>query len=232
MLLSEMRISQRRSKIWQESFLAYYYLWKNIENACAFTLGETKSYPPLIIDIGCGNKPYADLFEGCQHIGVNPSTVDATPDIVGDALQLPLRDSIADIVLCTQVLEHVERPWELISECCRVLKPGGFLVLSAPFYWPLHEEPWDFFRYTHHGLRSLVITERLEVITLMADGGDGSRLMISVLHYLPRFLSIPLRIPLNLIGLLLDKVRYKETLPQNYTLLARKPLILEGGNEK
>jgi SAM-dependent methyltransferase len=219
-----MRISVRRSRIWQESFLAYYYLWKNIENVCEFAKAHTTSRSPVLLDIGCGNKPYADLFLDWKHIGINPSIDDASPDIVGDAMCLPLGAATADMVLCTQVLEHVSRPWELISECQRVLKPGGFLVLSAPFYWPLHEEPWDFFRYTRHGLKSLVTNQGLEIFTLVADGGDASRLMISILHYLPRVLSIPARVPLNLFGLLLDKVRFTEKLPQNYTLLARKPL--------
>ena len=219
-----MRLSVRRSKIWQESFLAYYYLWKNIEDASALAVRETVCVSPVLFDIGCGNKPYADLFVGWYHVGINPTVEDATPDVAGNAMYLPFKDATADIVLCTQVLEHVQRPWDLISECRRVLKPGGFLVLSAPFYWPLHEEPWDFFRYTRHGLKSLVTGEKLEVCSLMADGGDASRLMISVLHYLPRFLSLPARIPLNLLGLLLDKVRFTEKLPQNYTLLARKPL--------
>lgn len=220
-----MRLQKRSVRIWNESYLVYVPLWKNLELACSYAREACHCSEPMLLDIGCGNKPYTDLFPNWRHIGLNPTTIDATPDVVGDATRLPFKDEIADAVLCTQVLEHVSRPWELMSECRRVLKPGGFLILSAPFYWPLHEEPWDFFRYTRHGLKSLVISENMEVLTLLADGGDGSRLMISVLHYLPRFLSLPARIPLNLIGLLLDKVRYKETLPQNYTLLARKPSV-------
>ena len=219
-----MRIAVRRSNIWQESFLSYHYLWKNLEEVCARAKKETLAASPTVFDIGCGNKPYADLFTGWHHVGINPSVEDASPDVVGDAMCLPFADASADMILCTQVLEHVPRPWDLMSECRRVLKPGGFLVLSAPFYWPLHEEPWDFFRYTRHGLKSLVTREGLEVCLLAADGGDASRLMVSVLHFLPRFLSLPARIPLNLLGLLLDKVRFTETLPQNYTLLAQKPL--------
>ncbi|OZB49602.1 MAG: hypothetical protein B7X60_00570 [Polynucleobacter sp. 39-45-136] len=219
-----MRISARHSRIWQESFLAYYYLWKNIENVCEFAKSHTSSELPVLLDIGCGNKPYADLFLEWKHIGINPSIDDASPDVIGDAMCLPVKSATVDLVLCTQVLEHVSQPWQLISECRRVLKPGGFLVLSAPFYWPLHEEPWDYFRYTRHGLKSLVSEQKLEIIYLMADGGDASRLMVSIMHYLPRYLSIPARIPLNLLGLFLDKVRFTETLPQNYTLLARKLL--------
>jgi SAM-dependent methyltransferase len=222
-----MRLSIRRTKIWQESFLAYHYLWKNIENACDLAVSQTLSPSPVLLDIGCGNKPYADLFVNWRHIGINPSVEDASPDVIADAMRLPIKDSSVDIVLCTQVLEHVSHPSKLISESCRVLKPGGYLVLSAPFYWPLHEEPWDFFRFTRYGLESLVSSNGLELRSIVADGGDASRLMISLLHYLPRFLSIPARIPLNMLGLILDKMRYSEKLPQNYTLLASKPISVK-----
>jgi hypothetical protein len=109
-----------------------------------------------------------------------------------------------------------------MAECFRVMKPSGYLVLSAPFYWPLHEEPYDFFRYTKHGLRALAEGVGLEVVSLKADGGDGARLMISILHYLPWGLAQLARVPLNLLGLLLDRIRPTEYKPQNYTLLARK----------
>jgi len=219
-----MRLSERSTKIWQESFLAYYYLWNNIENACDIAVSQTYSDSPVLLDIGCGNKPYADLFVNWHHVGINPSVEDASPDIVGDAMNLPFKDCSIDIVLCTQVLEHVSQPWKLISESYRVLKPGGYLVLSAPFYWPIHEQPWDFFRFTRYGLESLIRESGLQLHSLVADGGDASRLMVSLLHYLPRFLSIPARIPLNILGLILDKLSFSENLPQNYTLLACKPI--------
>lgn len=219
-----MRINQKKIHIWNESFLHYTPYWKNLEIACSTVRESVKSDKPVLIDIGCGNKPYESLFPKWYYIGLNPSVVDASPDVIGDAMNLPFANQQADAVLCTQVLEHVPRPWELMSECYRVIKPGGYLILSAPFYWPLHEEPWDFFRYTKHGLRSLSVEAGFEVRTLMADGGDASRLMISLLHYLPWSLSIPARIPLNLIGLFLDKFQLTEKMPQNYTLLAYKSI--------
>ena len=218
-----MRISKRRTSLADPSFLIYHYLWQNLDAACSQARQSTADTRATLLDIGCGRKPYADLFPGWRHIGINSSADDAAPDIIGDAMRLPLTPCVADVVLCTQVLEHVPRPWELVAECCRVMKPGGYLVLTAPFYWPLHEEPHDFFRYTKYGLQSLVQEAGLEVVSLKADGGDGARMAISMLHYLPWRLAALLRIPLNLLGLLLDKIRLTERKPQNYTLLARKP---------
>lgn len=217
-----MRIAQRRTGLLDAAFLHYHYLWRNLEAACKEARQATGNAQATLLDIGCGNKPYADFFPEWRHVGINPSAKDAAPDVIGDAMRLPLVSGFADVVLCTQVLEHVPRPWELMSECFRVMKPGGYLVLSAPFYWPLHEEPYDFFRYTKYGLKALAEGAGLEVVSLKADGGDGARLMISMLHYLPRRLAQLARVPLNLLGLFLDRIRRTERKPQNYTLLARK----------
>ena len=62
--------------------------------------------------------------------------VDTSPDFVGDALHLPLRDRSVDIVFATQVIEHVSKPHVVVRECSRVLRPNGFLILSGPFFGP------------------------------------------------------------------------------------------------
>jgi ubiquinone/menaquinone biosynthesis C-methylase UbiE len=61
-----------------------------------------------------------------------------------------------DAVLSTQVLEHVADPLSVLAEFFRVLKPDGRLWLTAPFVWYLHEEPYDYYRFTSHGLRFLL----------------------------------------------------------------------------
>jgi SAM-dependent methyltransferase len=205
------------------AFLHYRYLWHNIETAVREARQKLPSQNAVVLDIGCGHKPYADLFEGCVHIGLNNSAEDASPDLVGDACRLPIASASVDLVFCTQVLEHVPQPWLLLKECRRVLKPGGWLVLSAPFYWPLHEEPYDFFRYTRHGLERLAREAGLVDFRLRADGGDYARFCLSAIQVLPRWLDIPLRIPLNLLGLVLDRAFHRTRLPANYTISAQAP---------
>ena len=68
-----------------------------------------------------------------------------------DATRLALGDDRFDIVFCTQVIEHVPDPAALVAETHRVLRPGGWLVLTGPFWWPHHEEPHDFHRFTRYG---------------------------------------------------------------------------------
>jgi SAM-dependent methyltransferase len=111
-----------------------------------------------VIDIGAGDAPYRELFaehryttldwEGTPHSG--------SVDLLGDARSIPVGEDTFDVVLCTQVLEHLPRPLEALREFLRVLVPGGLLIATAPFVWEEHEAPYDFFRYTRYGIATLL----------------------------------------------------------------------------
>jgi SAM-dependent methyltransferase len=198
-------------------------MWPNIESAVTRAKAALDHEARTVLDVGCGQRPYSDLFADCEYIGLNPSLDDADPDIVGTAVSLPIASESIDLVFCTQVLEHVSEPALLMSECYRVLKAGRHLVLSAPFYWPLHEEPYDYFRFTKHGLKSLSDDAGFEDFHLWPDGGDYARLFLSITHSVPAPLEIFLRVPCNVVGRGLDRLFPRYTFPANYTILARKP---------
>jgi SAM-dependent methyltransferase len=83
---------------------------------------------------------------------------DYKPDIVGDIHALPLPDASVDAVICMSVLEHVEEPQKAVKELYRVLRPGGYCYLYAPFlfyYHPMKGYYGDFYRFTADGLRYL-----------------------------------------------------------------------------
>ncbi|MGE4159270.1 MAG: class I SAM-dependent methyltransferase, partial [Planctomycetota bacterium] len=76
-------------------------------------------------------------------------------DIEGDALSVPLKEGVADMMLSISMLEHMSEPLAYLREAHRVLKPGGRLCLFVPFNTGVHMAPYDYFRYTRYGLEHL-----------------------------------------------------------------------------
>jgi SAM-dependent methyltransferase len=105
-----------------------------------------------VVDLGCGDRPYQPLFTewGCEYVACDrEGNVDIRFD-PGRAIAIP--DVSADGVVSFQVLEHV---WDLdwyLGECHRVLKPGGWLLLSTHGNWLYHPHPTDYRRWTRDGL--------------------------------------------------------------------------------
>ncbi|MBV8244655.1 MAG: methyltransferase domain-containing protein, partial [Candidatus Eremiobacteraeota bacterium] len=122
-----------------------------------------------LLDVGCGEKPFRDRVRGPERwIGLdvegNPSA-----DVTGSADRIPMEDASVDTVLNTQVLEHVPDPLAALVEFYRVLVPGGYLVLSAPQYYEMHEVPHDYYRFTEYGLRYLLSRAGFTVVELRKE---------------------------------------------------------------
>jgi SAM-dependent methyltransferase len=77
------------------------------------------------------------------------------PDIVGDICQSSFNEAF-DAVICMEVLEHIPTPHLAMEKIFLALKPGGALIMSVPFLFPLHDRPHDYFRYTKYGLKYLL----------------------------------------------------------------------------
>ena len=127
-----------------------------------------------MLDFGCGNTPYRPLFAGLR----TPVTYHGA-DLPGNSLAdvliepdgtLPLDDEQYDLVISTQVLEHVSDPAVYLAECRRVLKRGGHLVLSTHGYWVYHPDPTDYWRWTGDGLRRIIGLAGLEVVKTRGVG--------------------------------------------------------------
>jgi SAM-dependent methyltransferase len=111
-----------------------------------------------LLDVGCGTMPYRALFAGAEPyegLEIDQERNRANPRVshfyAGDTF--PLADERYAAILCSQVLEHSFTPERLLGECLRVLRPGGALLLTIPFLWPEHEQPWDSQRFTCFGLQ-------------------------------------------------------------------------------
>lgn len=113
-----------------------------------------------LLDVGCGTQPYRRLFKTSAYIGLEidspASRARGIADCYYDGGAFPFGHEAFDSVLCNQVLEHVFVPDAFLEEIHRVLKPGGRLLLTVPFVWDEHEQPWDYARYSSFGLTALL----------------------------------------------------------------------------
>ena len=108
-----------------------------------------------LVDFGCGNMPYRPLFEPHveRYIGVDLVGNEMADVTVPVSNQIPLETATAQIVLSSQVLEHVSDTFAYLSEAHRVLQQDGILILSTHGSWPYHPDPADYWRWTSAGLR-------------------------------------------------------------------------------
>lgn len=109
----------------------------------------------LIYDYGCGAKPYSVLFAtgSGRYVGFDLQSNPAADDFLDERYCMPVSDASCQIVLSTQVLEHVPSAAKYLSECSRVLQQGGLLILSTHGFFNYHGCPEDFRRWTLYGLK-------------------------------------------------------------------------------
>lgn len=144
-----------------------------------------------ILDAGAGESVYKKHFSHCNYKAIDLAVGESrwnysNLDYVGSLHEMPIEDDLFDAVLCTQVLEHLEWPRESVKEMHRVLKPGGKLYMTVPMSHPEHQTPYDFFRYTSFGLKSICKNAGFHDIKITPFGG----LWVRWAYELPRGLSI------------------------------------------
>jgi SAM-dependent methyltransferase len=215
------------------NYLHYSYFHRDVINAIRqYAKGK-------VIDIGCGNKPYEKIFEGkiAEYVGCDivQSSLQKV-DIICDAIKIPLTSCEFDTVFSTQTIEHIAEFQLVFDEAYRILKPGGYFILSGPMYWPLHEEPYDYFRFTKYGYEFTLKKSGFEIEKVYANGGMWATCGQSFIHsfmnsktkFLPiricRFLFFKLRLYWihNLFFAWLDKVDFNPINTMNYVVVAKK----------
>jgi len=133
-----------------------------------------------ILDVGAGESPWLKwIFKKASYVGVDlESATDFGMTTVRkniiyyDGQNLPFDSESFDVVLCVEVLEHVENPVSFIREIVRVLCPGGRLILTIPFSARRHHIPNDYQRFTREGLHLLLSLSKLSEINIKERGND------------------------------------------------------------
>lgn len=135
-----------------------------------------------VLDIGAGSCPYRAYFSHCRYetqdfTRLNPDQLRAAKgygqiDYISDATAIPVPDGTFDVILCTEVLEHVPEPIRVVSEMGRILRPGGTLLLTAPLGSGLHQEPFHYYGgYTPHWYRRVLADAGFENIVIEPNRG-------------------------------------------------------------
>jgi SAM-dependent methyltransferase len=138
--------------------------------AFARRAAKTLSAGQRMLDAGAGDSPYRPLFSHAHYeaadICKRAAHAYSHVQYVCDLTAIPVEDERYDLVLCTQVLEHVPDPRSVLAELRRVVKPGAQLWISAPLSFHEHEVPHDYFRYTRFGWAELLAGAGLELVQL------------------------------------------------------------------
>jgi len=178
-----------------------------------------------VLDIGCGNKPYAKYFK-CEYVGLDPFK-ETKADVVANAWEIPFEDNEFDGIILNQSLEHIEKTAETISEIKRVLKIGGMGIVTVPQTMKIHSIPlpsqnseyvnfdktkikyWnvDFYRFTKFGL--IYLFKDFQIIDLRETNGYFSTIFQLINYFLASFnisyLFSPIYFTNNILGTILDK---------------------------
>lgn len=194
-----------------------------------------------VVDLGCGTRPYeAEILErAVRYVGVDwgKTLHGLRADVVADLSRpLPFADASVECVVSFEVLEHVSEPALLLREAHRIMKPGGTLLLSVPFQWWVHEEPWDFYRYTRHGLAYLLGKAGYTDIQVMPTSGFWSMWTLKLNYQTARLVKasgaarglvraafIPCWWLGQTLAQALDRVWREERETAGYFVVARKP---------
>ena len=181
-----------------------------------------------LLDVGCGTKPYENICNVDEYIGLEiddeGNRQHNYADVFYDGKTIPFEDKSFDSILSNQVFEHVFNPNQFLKEINRVTKVGGRFLITVPFVWDEHEQPYDYARYSSFGLKHILAENGFEIIE-HRKSNNGIEVIFQLINdylykvimtenaYFNLLIIILLMAPINMAGLILSKL-----LPRNNDL--------------
>ena len=181
-----------------------------------------------LLDVGCGTKPYENICNVDEYIGLEiddeGNRQHNYADVFYDGKTIPFEDKSFDSILSNQVFEHVFNPNQFLKEINRVTKVGGKFLITVPFVWDEHEQPYDYARYSSFGLKHILAENGFEIIE-HRKSNNGIEVIFQLINdylykvimteniYFNLLIIILLMAPINMAGLILSKL-----LPRNNDL--------------
>ncbi|MES2629339.1 MAG: class I SAM-dependent methyltransferase [Bacteroidota bacterium] len=159
--------SEGRERLNPSIFHARFYYLRQLRKLIEYAINNhLKGRGGVLFDYGCGAMPYRPLFQGAvdRYVGADLGENPGAELVIQPEGRIEVDDQSANIVLSTQVLEHVDNPAEYLREARRVLKDDGVLILTTHGYWMYHPDPNDFWRWTSSGLQKIVREAGFDVV--------------------------------------------------------------------
>lgn len=182
-----------RWSVWRYNWLVHHLVIEALIRARRHAHG-------LLLDVGCGEKPFARWFDGhvTRYVGVDIPVFyyrhRVKPDVFARAETLPLRSGSVDTVLGLSILDHFPEPGPVLDELHRVLRDDGVMIMEFSQTVPLHAEPHDYLRFTRYGAIWHLERAGFEPVEFIAFGGLACRVGLSLIDGLNRINRGPTRV--------------------------------------
>ena len=204
----------------------------------------SKQLSGTLLDFGCGSKPYQSTIQkwggvigyvGCDIESSGHNHQEELIDVFYDGKTLPFENESFDCIFCSEVLEHIFTPDEILKEINRVLKKNGKILITVPFVWEEHEVPFDYARYSSYGIKHLLEKNGFSVIDMRKCGNSVQvifqlinsnleKCILKIKNLFLRYIMIFLfGMPITLLGIFFSKILPKnDKLYFNNIILAQK----------
>ena len=187
------RTPTTRWSVWKFNWLANHKIMAALRRAGHHARGR-------LLDVGCGSRPFESIFDGRveRYLGTDLARSqylgDRPPHAFARAEALPFRDGTFDTVLGLSMLTYLPEPGRMLDEAHRVLVPGGILILEFTQMVPLHDEPYDYLRFTRYGAAWLLERAGFEPLEFIPVGGLWARVGLTMIAGLNRLNRGPTRV--------------------------------------